>query len=75
MLYGKSRIYFLQNDVDDGSEAALSDAVVTISRVGFLGIGTSEPPDLFSIYAHGGSGGFIRLEDTQTNGQTFWINN
>ena len=74
---GRGHIRFLQNGIADATEATLNDTVVTITRDGNLGIGnyTQSITSPLTISRDGSGGGLIKLEDTQTNGQSLYINN
>ena len=74
---GRGHIRFLQNSIDDGTEANLNNTVVTINKDGNLGIGnyTQSISSPLTISRDGSGGGLIKIEDTQTNGQSLYINN
>ena len=58
--YARGKLHILQNNTADGSNATLSDSVVTFAQDGKVGIGTA--PSTYGFHVLGGSSAVARFE-------------
>ena len=61
--YGKGHMYFLQNSIDDGSNATLANAVMAITNTGSVGIGLINPSSKLHV-SGSGSGSLFQISST-----------
>jgi len=61
--YGKGHMYFLQNSIDDGSNATLANAVMAITNTGSVGIGLINPSSKLHV-SGSGSGSLMQISST-----------
>jgi hypothetical protein len=61
--YGKGHMYFLQNSIDDSSNATLANAVMAITNTGSVGIGLTNPSSKLHV-SGSGSGSLFQISST-----------